>query len=94
MKSLRMLSAAIGLAVCAQFTALTAHAQAPAASAPAPAPMLTEKKVFSMPTYTTFGGKTIKNVKVGYETYGTLNAAGDNAIFIAHFYSGNSHAAG
>ena len=36
----------------------------------------------------------IKNVKVGYETYGTLDAKGDNAIFIAHFYSGNSHAAG
>lgn len=52
------------------------------------------KKVFSLPTYTTVGGKTIKDVKVGYETYGTLNAAGDNAVFIAHFYSGNSHAAG
>ena len=47
-----------------------------------------------MPSYTTFGGKTIKNVKVGYETYGSLNAKGDNAIFIALFYSGNSHAAG
>jgi homoserine O-acetyltransferase len=53
-----------------------------------------EKKVFSLASYTTTGGKTIKDVKVGYETYGTLNAAGDNAVFIAHFYSGNSHAAG
>ena len=53
-----------------------------------------EKKVFSLASYTTVGGKTIKDVKVGYETYGTLNAAGDNAVFIAHFYSGNSHAAG
>ena len=53
-----------------------------------------EKKVFGLPAYTTTGGKTIKDVKVGYETYGTLNAAGDNAVFIAHFYSGNSHAAG
>lgn len=53
-----------------------------------------EKKVFSLPSYTTVGGKTIRDVKVGYETYGTLNAAGDNAVFIAHFYSGNSHAAG
>ena len=56
--------------------------------------LLTEKKVFSMPSYTTVGGKTIKNVRVGYETYGSLNAAGDNAVFIAHFFSGNSHAAG
>jgi len=53
-----------------------------------------EKKVFSLASYTTVGGKAIKDVKVGYETYGTLNAAGDNAVFIAHFYSGNSHAAG
>ena len=67
---------------------------APAAAAPAPAPLLTEKKVFELASYTTFGGKAIKNVKVGYETYGKLNAAGDNAVFIAHFYSGNSHAAG
>src|SRR5215468_5677603 len=55
---------------------------------------LVEKKVFTLPSYTTVGGKPIKNVRVGYETYGTLNAAGDNAIFIPHFYSGTSHAAG
>ena len=53
-----------------------------------------EKKVFTLPSYTTVGGKTIKNVRVGYETYGTLNAAGDNAIFIPHFFTGTSHAAG
>ena len=53
-----------------------------------------EKKTFTLPSYTTVGGKTIANVKVGYETYGKLNAAGDNAIFVAHFYSGTSHAAG
>jgi len=53
-----------------------------------------EKKVFALPSYTTVGGATIKGVKVGYETYGKLNAAGDNAIFIPHFFTGNSHAAG
>ena len=46
-----------------------------------------EKKVFTLPSYTTVAGKTIKNVRVGYETYGTLNAAGDNAIFIPHFFT-------
>src|SRR5687768_16977760 len=56
--------------------------------------LLTEKKFFALPQDTTPGGKTIKNVRVGYETYGKLNAAGDNAIFIAHFFSGTSHAAG
>src|SRR5262249_8668098 len=55
---------------------------------------LVEKKVFTLPTYTTVGNKTLKNVRVGYETYGKLNAAGDNAIFIPHFFSGTSHAAG
>ena len=55
---------------------------------------MVEKKAFALASYTTVAGKTIKNVRVGYETYGTLNAAGDNAIFIPHFYSGTSHAAG
>jgi len=55
---------------------------------------IVEKKAFTLPSYTTAGGATIRNVRVGYETYGQLNARGDNAIFIAHFYSGTSHAAG
>jgi homoserine O-acetyltransferase len=58
------------------------------------AQLLTEKKFFTLPQYTTAGGKTIKNVRVGYETYGKLSAAGDNAVFVAHFFSGTSHAAG
>lgn len=56
--------------------------------------VLTTKKVFVLPHYTTVGGKTLKEVRVGYESYGRLNATGDNAIFVAHFFSGNSHAAG
>jgi homoserine O-acetyltransferase len=58
------------------------------------AQLLTEKKFYTLPQYTTVGGKTIKNVRVGYESYGRLNAAGDNAVFVAHFFSGTSHAAG
>ena len=53
-----------------------------------------EKKAFALATYTTVGGRALPNVRVGYETYGTLNAAGDNAIFIPHFFTGTSHAAG
>ena len=56
--------------------------------------LLTEKKFFTLPQYTTQGGRTIKSVRVGYETYGKLNAAGDNVVFVPHFFSGNSHAAG
>jgi homoserine O-acetyltransferase len=53
-----------------------------------------EKKVFELPAYTTVGGERIAPVRVGWESYGTLNAAKDNAILITHFFSGTSHAAG
>jgi len=55
---------------------------------------LVTKQVFTLPSYTTVGGSEIRDVRIGYETYGRLNAAGDNAIFVAHFYSGTSHVAG
>lgn len=55
---------------------------------------LVEKKEFTLPSYTTLGGKIIRNVRIGYETYGRLNAQRDNAILIAHYFSGTSHAAG
>lgn len=55
---------------------------------------IVEKKVFEMPSYTTTGGATIKKVRIGWESYGTLNAAKDNVILVTHFFSGNSHAAG
>ncbi len=87
--------------LCIAIAGATLVSSVAAAQAPVPpsaltqvATLTTEKKVFELPSYTTFGGKVIKQVKIGYETYGKLNAAGDNAVFIAHFYSGNSHAAG
>lgn len=56
---------------------------------------LVTKQVFELPgAYTTVGGETIAKVQVGYETIGTLNAAGDNAILVPHFFSGTSHFAG
>ena len=75
-------------------TVVVAALAALAFSTIASAQLLTEKKFFTLPQYTTQGGKQIKSVRVGYETYGKLNAAGDNAVFIAHFFSGTSHAAG
>ncbi len=63
--------------------------------APAAAQELTtEKKVFTLPNFTTQSGRTLKDVKVGWESYGTLNADRSNAVLICHFFSGNSHAAG
>lgn len=57
-------------------------------------PLLVEKQSFTLPSYTTVGGATIRDIKIGWEAYGTLNEAKDNAILITHFFSGNSHAAG
>ncbi|MEW9798308.1 E22 family MetX-like putative esterase [Alteromonas sp. CYL-A6] len=56
--------------------------------------LLTQKQVFEMDSYTTFGGKTIAPVRVGWESYGTLNENKDNVILITHYFSGTSHAAG
>ena len=56
--------------------------------------LITKKQTFDLATFTTQGGASIKTVKVGFETYGTLNADKSNAILICHFFSGTSHAAG
>lgn len=55
---------------------------------------IVEKKSFTLPAYTTAGGASLKDVKVGWEAYGTLNADKSNAILVTHFFSGTSHAAG
>jgi homoserine O-acetyltransferase/O-succinyltransferase len=56
--------------------------------------LIVEKKTFEMPSYTTAGGVMIKNVKIGWEAAGTLNADKSNAILVTHFFSGTSHAFG
>ncbi|UAA38355.1 homoserine O-acetyltransferase [Paraneptunicella aestuarii] len=55
---------------------------------------LVEKKSFTISNFQTFNGKMIKDVKVGWESYGSLNQDKSNAILITHYFSGNSHAAG
>src|SRR3954466_9700448 len=66
----------------------------PAAASASRTNLIVEKKTFELPTYTTAGGATIRGVKVGWESYGELNADRSNAILVTHFFSGTSHAAG
>jgi len=58
------------------------------------ADLIVEKKTHVLSRFTTDGGRTLRDIRIGYETYGTLNAAKDNAIFIPHMFLGTSHAAG
>ncbi len=84
------------LCVCLAMFMLPACADQPAAdTGKGDTPtMLTTKQTHVIDTFTTFGGKTISNVKVGWESYGTLNDAKDNVVLITHYFTGSSHAAG
>ncbi|HOY65889.1 MAG TPA: homoserine O-acetyltransferase [Candidatus Ozemobacteraceae bacterium] len=56
--------------------------------------MIVTKQEFAVPRFTfEKAGRTIP-VRMGYETYGKLNAAGDNAVLVCHFFTGTGHAAG
>ncbi|MDJ0749128.1 MAG: homoserine O-acetyltransferase [Woeseiaceae bacterium] len=56
--------------------------------------MKSAQHVFDLDEYRCVSGKTLRNVKVGYETYGTLNPDRSNAILVCHYFSGNARAAG
>jgi homoserine O-acetyltransferase len=58
------------------------------------ADLIVEKKTFELQSYATAAGATIKNVKIGWEAAGTLNADKSNAILITHFFTATSHAFG
>src|SRR5262245_48209367 len=55
---------------------------------------LVEKKVFTIPSFTTVAGDVLKDVRFGYETYGHLDANKSNAILILPYFAGTGHAAG
>ena len=56
--------------------------------------LLVQKQTLEIAPFTTINGANIEQVRVGYETYGKLNADKSNAILITHYFSGSSHAAG
>lgn len=58
------------------------------------AELLVVKQRFETKNFKTFNGETIKEVAVGWESYGKLNAQKDNVILVTHYFSADSHAAG
>lgn len=70
----------------------SASAQAPAA-APQTDVVLTRTQVFELPSFTFQNGRTLRHLKIGYETHGMLNATGDHVIFLPRSYSANSRIA-
>jgi len=60
----------------------------------ASAELLVVKQRFETTNFKTFNSETIKEVAVGWESYGQLNAQKDNVILVTHYFSSNSHAAG
>jgi homoserine O-acetyltransferase/O-succinyltransferase len=69
-------------------------ALAPVAASAQSADLIVEKKTFELPSYTTVAGETIRNVRIGWQAAGTLNAEKSNTILVTHFYTGTSHAFG
>jgi homoserine O-acetyltransferase/O-succinyltransferase len=55
---------------------------------------LVQKQKFTIPQFTMANGAIVKNVEVGWESYGKLNADRSNTILVTHYHTGNSHAAG
>ncbi len=53
-----------------------------------------DQHVFDLGAYSCVSGEQLENVRIGYETYGTLNADKSNAILVCHYFSGNARAAG
>lgn len=55
---------------------------------------LVEKKTLAIGDLALDSGRSLANVGIAYETYGTLAPDGRNAVLITHGYTSNQHAAG
>lgn len=56
--------------------------------------LLTTKRVLHLAELPLQSGAVLRDVAMGFETYGRLDARRDNAVLICHYFSGCSHAAG
>jgi homoserine O-acetyltransferase len=55
---------------------------------------IVKRNEFRLPAYTTVSGKVIHDVRIGWESYGKLNAKKDNVILLTHPFGGFGHLAG
>src|SRR5262245_20155499 len=53
-----------------------------------------EGKIFTTRDFTLDLGGVLPQCHVAYESHGTLNAAGDNAVLVTHGYTSSAHVAG
>lgn len=56
-------------------------------------PQIVDVAAPAEPLHLQYGG-VLERVAVAFETYGELNAAGDNAVLVCHALTGSAHAAG
>ncbi len=63
-------------------------------SRPAPMPRDFPPRRFTLPTpFTLDCGDVLEGLTLAFETWGTLNEAGDNAVLVCHALTGDTHAA-
>ena len=48
--------------------------------------MIVEKRTFELPRYMTRSRALLKQVRVGWESYGTLDRERSNAILVTHYF--------
>ena len=56
--------------------------------------LLPTSKTYTHGDFKLSTGETLPDLTIAYETWGTLNAAGDNAILVCHGYTNFPHATG
>jgi homoserine O-acetyltransferase len=74
--------------------ATEASLAATATPAPGDVGLVVPRDFVSTELFTFDSGQTLPGFTLRYETYGKLNAAGDNAVLICHALSGDHHCAG
>ena len=57
------------------------------------AEILTANDTLTLPELVLDGGQTLTDVRIAYETYGTLDAAKANAVLVCHATTGDQHVA-